>query len=41
MGVAAIGRSSLGGSGGMAPPDFFVNFEPAESGTVAPSKYLV
>ena len=34
MGVAALGRSSIGGSGGM-PSRNFLNFEPAESGSEA------
>ena len=34
MGVAGIGRSSLGGSGGMTPRKF-LNFEPSESGSEA------
>ena len=32
MGVAGIGCSSLGGSGGM-PPRNFLNFEPSKSGS--------
>ena len=37
MGVAGIGRSCLGGSGGM-PPVFFLNFEPSKSGSEASSE---
>ena len=37
-GRAGIGRSLLGGSGGMPHPEYFFNFEPSESGSETVSR---